>query len=347
MKPLRSLLAVVFLWPLLALAHPADTYRFHSPEAERRAMSLSRELRCPQCQNQNLMESNSPVAMDLRLEVYKLVDSGQSDEKVITYMTDRFGDFVRYRPPLKTGTLLLWGAPALLLLLALWMLLRGRYKHPLSALRKEAAGSPARKEENSTITLPESPAARFVVSGIVAAALLTALGGYAYSGRWQLSEHWRHNPDPLLSMDGEDLKDASLKRLQERLRDNPRDMESWTELGQLYAYRDEFEQALKVYGRIAEIEGTESASTLAAKATVLYYQAGQRLTPEAHRLLDQALALDPGEVTALMLQASEFFLQAQYSEAIAIWQKLLDEERPRINREQLIRAIQTARQFGG
>ena len=78
-----------------------------------------------------------------------------------------------------------------------------------------------------------------------------------------------------------------------------------------------------------------------------YYQAGQRLTPEARHLLDAALALDGGEVSALMLLASDHFLHGRYGEAITLWQRLLDEERPRINRAALIQAIQTARIMGG
>ncbi len=82
-----------------ALASGVDTYQFRHPELQNRAQELARALRCPQCQNQNLVESNSPIARDLRLEVYRWVDEGQSDEQVIARMTERFGDFVRYDPP--------------------------------------------------------------------------------------------------------------------------------------------------------------------------------------------------------------------------------------------------------
>ena len=70
-----------------ALASGVDTYEFRHPERQTRAQELARSLRCPQCQNQNLVESNSPIARDLRLEVYRWVDEGQSDEQVIARMT--------------------------------------------------------------------------------------------------------------------------------------------------------------------------------------------------------------------------------------------------------------------
>ena len=111
-----------------ALASGVDTYEFRHPELQTRAQDLARALRCPQCQNQNLVESNSPIARDLRLEVYRWVDEGQSDEQVIARMTERFGDFVRYDPPFKSSTALLWGGPALLLLLALNRLRRNLHR---------------------------------------------------------------------------------------------------------------------------------------------------------------------------------------------------------------------------
>lgn len=112
----RTLLTLLLLLlPSLACSALVDTYRFSSVEHQQRALTLAKELRCPQCQNQNLLESTSPIAQDLRLEVYRLVDGGDSDEEIIALMTRRYGDFVLYRPPLRAGTLVLWFAPALLL----------------------------------------------------------------------------------------------------------------------------------------------------------------------------------------------------------------------------------------
>ncbi len=94
-----------------------ETFSFKNSEQQNRAISLSRELRCPQCLNQNLMESNSPIAKDLRLVVYKMVDDGQTDKQIIEFMTQRFGDFVLYNPKFETKTYLLWLGPLILVLL--------------------------------------------------------------------------------------------------------------------------------------------------------------------------------------------------------------------------------------
>ncbi|MCG7497803.1 heme lyase NrfEFG subunit NrfF [Vibrio sp. Of7-15] len=94
-----------------------ETFQFESEQEQTRAVQLAKALRCPQCQNQNLMESNSPIAKDLRLEVYKMVDEGKTDTEIIGFMIDRFGDFVLYQPKFEPRTYLLWLGPVALLLL--------------------------------------------------------------------------------------------------------------------------------------------------------------------------------------------------------------------------------------
>jgi cytochrome c-type biogenesis protein CcmH len=108
-------LIITALLTTSVLATPVDTFQFSSVEKQKRALSLAHELRCPQCQNQNLIDSNSPVAKDLRLEVYKMVEAGKPDEEIIDFMTSRYGDFVLYKPKLDGKTYLLWLGPLLLL----------------------------------------------------------------------------------------------------------------------------------------------------------------------------------------------------------------------------------------
>ncbi|MCL1115333.1 MULTISPECIES: heme lyase NrfEFG subunit NrfF [Shewanella] len=103
------------------MATPVDTYEFKTTENQQRALSLAHQLRCPQCQNQNLVDSNSPVAQDLRLEVYKMVDNGKSDAEIIDFMTSRYGDFVLYKPKLDSKTYVLWLGPIGLLVFGLFI----------------------------------------------------------------------------------------------------------------------------------------------------------------------------------------------------------------------------------
>ena len=86
-------------------------------EAEReRYQQLTKELRCPKCQNQDIADSNAPIAADLRREIFRMLGEGQSNQQIIDFMVDRYGDFVRYKPALTARTWLLWFGPGILLL---------------------------------------------------------------------------------------------------------------------------------------------------------------------------------------------------------------------------------------
>jgi len=104
-------------WLLTASAFAIDTGQaFADPELQERYERLTRELRCLVCQNETIADSNAMLAADLRREVRELLGNGASDADVRAFMTERYGDFVLYRPPLAPRTWLLWSAPALLLL---------------------------------------------------------------------------------------------------------------------------------------------------------------------------------------------------------------------------------------
>jgi len=113
------LLAVFLVFVALSLqtlAGVVETEALSNDTLRIRYHELVEELRCPKCQNQNLADSNSAIAVDLRREVRFLLEEGKSDKEIIDYLVIRYGDFVRYRPPLKSTTWLLWGLPGLLVL---------------------------------------------------------------------------------------------------------------------------------------------------------------------------------------------------------------------------------------
>lgn len=82
---------------------------------EKRMVAISEELRCLVCQNESLAGSHAELANDLREEIRKMLKAGKSDKEILDFMTDRYGDFVRYRPPVKPTTYLLWFGPFLLM----------------------------------------------------------------------------------------------------------------------------------------------------------------------------------------------------------------------------------------
>lgn len=90
---------------------------FSDPAMQARYDSLIRELRCVQCRSQSIADSNVFLAADLRRQVRELMAAGKSDKEILQYMTDRYGDYVLYTPPVAARTLLLWAAPLLLVLI--------------------------------------------------------------------------------------------------------------------------------------------------------------------------------------------------------------------------------------
>jgi cytochrome c-type biogenesis protein CcmH len=112
-----------------------------NPQIEARLKVLAVELRCLVCQNQTLADSNAPLAEDLRREVREMIAKNMSDKEIIDFLVTRYGDFVLYRPPLKTTTTLLWVGPFLLLIggaIALVMALRRRQKKVADVALSEA-----------------------------------------------------------------------------------------------------------------------------------------------------------------------------------------------------------------
>ena len=91
---------------------------------EKRMVAISDELRCLVCQNESLSGSHAELANDLRREIRTLIKDGKSDAEIMDFMVSRYGDFVRYRPPVKGSTLFLWFGPAALLALGLYSLIR-------------------------------------------------------------------------------------------------------------------------------------------------------------------------------------------------------------------------------
>ncbi len=107
--------SILFLLVLVTSLWGSEPLVFEDEAQAERFRLLTVELRCLVCQNQTLADSDAPLANDLRLEIFKMLQAGQSDEEIKTFLVDRYGDFVLYRPPLDGNTLFLWFMPGLLL----------------------------------------------------------------------------------------------------------------------------------------------------------------------------------------------------------------------------------------
>ena len=99
------------------------------PVLEARLKAMSQELRCLVCQNSTLADSDAPLAEDLRKEIRTQMRAGKTDTEIVNYLVARYGDFVRFRPPVNNTTALLWFGPFMLLLVGAFMMFRVLKKH--------------------------------------------------------------------------------------------------------------------------------------------------------------------------------------------------------------------------
>ncbi|BFU59378.1 MULTISPECIES: cytochrome c-type biogenesis protein [Rodentibacter] len=105
-----------------------DVLNFASPQQESDYHQLTQSLRCPQCQNNNIADSNATIAVDMRNKVFELLQEGKSKNEVVDYMVARYGNFVTYDPPITAATLILWIAPLFLIVFGVIVLLKRKPK---------------------------------------------------------------------------------------------------------------------------------------------------------------------------------------------------------------------------
>lgn len=128
------LLCLYLLCLSLSAQAVIETYQFDDEVLRARYHQFVAELRCPKCQNQNLAGSNSPIAEDLRRELHRLLEDGRSDQQIVDYMVERYGDFILYRPRFNPETAVLWLAPGIFLLLGCGLLVMVFKRQKQSAL---------------------------------------------------------------------------------------------------------------------------------------------------------------------------------------------------------------------
>lgn len=337
---MKRFFALIFLFVSVnAIAEMVDTFEFHNQADRTRAVELAKSLRCPQCQNQNLVESNSPIAYDLRIEVYNMVNEGKTNQQIIDAMTSRFGNFVNYKPPFQWNTALLWLLPAGLLLVAFGLIwVSSRSSSPLEP-EKQAENRPHFQ------SLKEKSAVKFELKStlLVFALLLAIPFAYYFSlerfSRVQQGEQEQiaqHNQQ--LETTEENKTEAIIGKIQDKLRQDPNSAENWIRLGDAYMQNNDFDGALVCYGNAEKIDGPKPI-TQGLMAMALYLQANQQITPQVQQFLNEALAQDPKEISALSLLAAEAFKTRDYSTALDYWQQILDSGNSAVDRRATIQKM--------
>ena len=337
---MKRFFALIFLFVSVnAIAEMVDTFEFHNQADRTRAVELAKSLRCPQCQNQNLVESNSPIAYDLRIEVYNMVNEGKTNQQIIDSMTSRFGNFVNYKPPFQWNTALLWLLPIGLLLAAFGLI--------WSSSRSSSPLEPEKQAENRPHfqSLKEKSAVKFELKStlLVFALLLVIPLAYYFSlerfSRVQQGEQEQiaqHNQQ--LETPEENKTEAIIGKIQDKLRQDPNSAENWIKLGDAYMQNNDFDGALVCYGNAEKIDGPKP-TTQGLMAMALYLQANQQITPQVQQLLNETLAQEPKEISALSLLAAEAFKTRDYSTALDYWQQILDSGNSAVDRRATIQKM--------
>ncbi|HHF7129819.1 TPA: heme lyase NrfEFG subunit NrfF [Haemophilus influenzae] len=357
--------ALLFVFSLFARAEMVDTYQFQNQDDRTRAVELAKSLRCPQCQNQNLVESNSPIAYDLRLEVYKMVDEGKSNQQIIDKMTARFGDFVNYKPPFKWNTALLWLLPVALLILAAVLLYFSNRKKQFSekvvaqqlendeiiSLPSTFGSSPRKQGEPSKLSKRKVNSKIYFVLFTLLIAIPTAyyfsLDRFSRVQQGEQSMIEQHNQNVEMNdehknqnveMNDEHKNQNVIEKIQNKLRIDPNNAETWLQLGEAYVQNNEFNSALVAYSNAEKLSGSKP-NILGLAATALYYQAGQQMTQKVEQLLNEALAKDKNEVSSLSLLATIALENRQYQQAGMYLQQLLDSGNAAVDRRSVIQRM--------
>ncbi len=125
---MRKLLTLLLLLPALSLA-AIEIQQFDNAQQEADYRSLIQELRCPQCQNNNIADSNATISADMREKTLELLKQGKTKQEVVNYMIERYGNFVTYDPPLTPATVLLWLTPLFLILIGFVLLAKRKKQH--------------------------------------------------------------------------------------------------------------------------------------------------------------------------------------------------------------------------
>lgn len=141
---------ILVFWLMMsinAFAVGVDEKRLADPMDEARAQEIMKQLRCLVCQNQSIVDSDAGLAKDIRIIVRERIIAGDTDQEVLTFMTERYGDWVLLKPPFDGGTIVLWLSPLILLAIGLFIVIRNQ------RLRKLAVSAPLSDEEQKRLAL--------------------------------------------------------------------------------------------------------------------------------------------------------------------------------------------------
>lgn len=303
-------------------------------DPESRYHSLIAELRCLVCQNQSISDSNAPLAADLREQVRAQIAQGRSDEQIGAFLTDRYGDYVLYRPPFKLRTLVLWLGPFAALLLAALaavIYIRRRDRQDAGGVERE---TPAPTAADGTAT-PPGPGA-YLVAG--AGLLIFGLVWYGLAGSWETQVLVRLSRSNPAAAEAAAL-DADLSKLRGRLRAEPDDAAGWAMVARGESRRGRHAAAAQAMAEANRLTGGQNPDWLVEEGEALAWVHDGELAGAPQARFAAALALAPDHPRALWYAGLAALRSGDTAAAAARWRHLLRQDLPQDVRDVLEQKI--------
>ena len=278
-----------------------DHAQLQDPVLQTRFERITKELRCLQCQNESIADSNAELAADLRRQVREMLVAGRSDDAIFKFMTDRYGEFVRFAPPLSPEDRAHLGCAVL----------RAAARRPDHLPRRTPTLANAAGRMSTFLIVAALMAA--IAAAIVAipllrdkrsriiGALAALLVAGAAAGLYPLWSNWDWHSPPVQaqSMPAPDVL-AMVAKLEQHLRDDPNDLPGWLMLGRSYLALQRMDDAVNAYERAHSPQRQQHRSGVGAWARPSACAPADRSRREASQLFEDALKLEPDNPKALL-----------------------------------------------
>lgn len=320
-----ALLVVMLSWhsPVAAIS-PEE--QLANPLLEQRARGLSAQLRCLVCQNQSIDDSDADLAKDLRREVRSQLSEGLADEVILSNLQRTYGDYILLNPPVSRATYILWGAPIILLIVAIGMFWQAR---------RRGAGEGAQNQEPIAETAPElltpddaqAPLSPRLIGGVLIIIIGASALLYSQLGSPELDAQpldGRQQERLVAQQQDEQQKQALQQALTDAIDEaaqNPDKVEAQLGLALAYARLDDFGNEIVALRRALNLSG-EAPVIKAMLAEALSRQADGQITLPARDLIAQVLGVLPNEPRALFMAGLAAYQDEAYGAAIEIWTQL-------------------------
>jgi cytochrome c-type biogenesis protein CcmH len=322
---------------LVSVSHAAiavvETYDFQNDEQRARYQQLTAELRCPKCQNQNLADSDSQIAADLRRELHEQLLAGKNDDAIVDFMRDRYGDFVLYKPRVQRNTWVLWFGPLALLSVVVGLLWWSRRagsntgsnakNHIENNIESHAAAQPVVSAKRPLLS---SRAVNLVSGFTLLAVAVGSLALYRQHGALQAMQITEISNAIFSGQIAQEQvpaqQDLLLSELDEFIAQHPKQEKFLYMRARMLAEAGSWQRAASDYRELVS-RFPEQDHLLAEYAQVLFLQNNRVLTADVSAFLDQALQINPHNITALGLLGMHAFEHGDYQKTVSLWQRLM------------------------